>query len=164
MIQVRAPFVLLACLGAVIALPGCGDVAARSRAPSSEFRIPTPLEIEVTGSAFHWHVLYPGADGLLGTDDDVHGRRDVHLPQNAQARVHLRSKDYVYTMSFPQLGLKEIAVPDLEFSLAVQALEKGVFELRGNQMCGFTHPNLLGRLVVHTAGDYAAEMDRLRVN
>lgn len=128
----------------------------------SEFIIPTPLEIEVTGTKFHWQIQYPGADGKLGTADDLYGDRVLHVPLEADARIHLRSRDYVYSFALPHLGLKEIAVPEMEFFLDFVAEQAGTFELRGDQLCGFTHPDLLGRLVVVSREGYAEAMSRLR--
>ncbi len=129
---------------------------------ATEFIIPTPLEIEVIGRRFHWEVHYPGADGVLGTDDDRYGDGEVHIPLDAEARIRLRSEDYVYSFSLPHLGLREIAVPEMDFFLEFSAEKAGTFELRGDQLCGFAHPDLLGRLIVGSREAYAAAMARLR--
>jgi len=144
-----------------LCLAACGGPAD---APEQDFVVPTPLEIEITGSKFQWKIHYPGADGRLGTDDDAFGERELHLPKDAEALIHLRSKDYVYSFALPHLGLREIAVPELEFSLAFPARESGTFELRGDQLCGFAHPKLIGKVLVQSPEDYAAEMRRLRVH
>lgn len=152
-------WVLWGALAAVLAC-GCGDAVPDRNATA--FAIPTPLEIEVTGKKFRWEIHYPGADGKLGTEDDRYGERVLHLPVGAEARIHLRSKDYVYSFALPHLGLREIAVPELEFSLEFATKKTGTFELRGDQLCGFTHPDLIGTLVVERPEDYAASMSRLR--
>ncbi len=122
---------------------------------------PELLEIEVTGKAFEWHVRYPGVDGRIGTSDDVFSRRDVHVPAHTRARLHLRSRDYIYNLALPRLGLKEAAVPDLEFSLEFETGDPRTLELRGDQMCGWTHPLLLGRLVVDAPRSFWASMERV---
>lgn len=140
---------------AALALGGCGDVldggtreasvgAVAVLAPSGLF------EVEITGQDFEWHVRYPGPDGRLGTQDDLFGWQDLHVPLGARTRIHLRSRDYIYNLALPHLGLKEVAVPDLEFSLEFEARLAGDFELRGDQMCGWTHPKLLGTLHVES--------------
>ena len=131
------------------------------RAGAAAYEIPAVLEIEVVGSEYQWEVHYPGPDGKLGTDDDEIGRRDVHVPSGTRARIHLRSRDYVYGFALPELGLKEVAIPELEFSLDVPPTQAQVTELRGNQMCGYTHPDLIGRLIVEPRDQYIASLKRL---
>ena len=107
-----------------------------------------PLEIEITGEDCRWNVRYPGPDGRLGTPDDRRGGPDLHLPVDVPARVRLHSNDFVYTFALPDLGLQEIAVPELEFVLALRPDAAGRYRLRGDPMCGRTYPDLQGVLVV----------------
>jgi heme/copper-type cytochrome/quinol oxidase subunit 2 len=152
-------FAVRALLGVGLALlcVGCGDEGADAGA----YEVTCPLEIEITGSRFHWRVRYPGRDGRLHTADDPIGDGEVHVPVGTRTRLLLRSEDYVYTLALPHLGLKEIAVPDLDFQLDFDASQSGTFELRGDQMCGYAHADLIGKLVVGTAESYVAEMRRL---
>ena len=119
-----------------------------------------PLHIEITGRDYQWLVHYPGADGKLGTPDDRYTRRHVNLPANVPARIDLKSDDYLYTLALPRWDKKEIAVPDMTFSIHLQADETGTYELRGDQMCGYAHPQLLGRLVVQSPEEFIAWMNR----
>jgi len=148
----RFPTALLLLLVAGLA-PACGVPA------DPVYTVPDRLEIEVVGDAFHWEVHYPGPDGRLGTADDMIGAQDVHIPSTAHATIHLRSRDYIYTFALPHLGLKEIAVPDLEYSLEFEAGKAGRYELRGDQMCGYTHPDLIGTLIVESPEEF---LDTLR--
>lgn len=113
------------------------------------------LTIEVVGRGFEWYVRHPGPDLELGTADDVLAMRDVHLPAGTRAQLRLKSDDYLYSLSVPHAGQREIAVPDLEFALELQAQELGTFELKGQQMCGFAHPRLIGKLVVQSPEEYS---------
>lgn len=150
----------------VVALAGLtawawlGDGAAQRRAPRTYDGVTLP--IEVTGSDYEWHLRYPGYDGRLGTDDDVEALRHLHLPVGARAELRLHSRDYLYTLAFPELGLKEIAVPDLEFKLRIDASEPGDYELRGDQFCGFSHPDLIGRLVIESPAEFEAWLESRR--
>lgn len=112
------------------------------------------LRIEITGFEFQWHVRYPGPDGVLGTDDDVKDRQHVHVPQGRDVELVLHSRDYLYTLALPHASLKEIAVPDLTFSLRFTPEEVGSYELLGDQFCGYSHPDLMGELVVMTETDF----------
>jgi cytochrome c oxidase subunit 2 len=156
---VPRPLATWPALAALCLASACGRRGADE--PPPVLRIPSPLEIEITGHDFGWKIRYPGADGRLGTADDVFGQRHLHLPQGTETRLHLRSRDYVYTLALPHLGLKEIAVPDLEFSLSFSAGERGTYELRGDQLCGYAHHDLIGTVIVESPSVYAGEMTRL---
>lgn len=112
------------------------------------------LQIEITGSEYEWHVRHPGPDGLLDTEDDVLVLRDLRVPLGRRVKVLLLSHDYIYTFALPLMDLKQIAVPDLMFSIEFQAERLGRFDLLGDQMCGYTHPRLLGNLVITSEEDY----------
>lgn len=120
--------------------------------------LPSPGEsllIEIEGREFELFVRHPGADGRLGTDDDVSTVRDVRIPAGVPTRLRLRSADYLYSLSLPRLGLREVAVPELEFVLDLSVEEPGSFVLQGEQLCGFGHPRLVGELRVDAPEDYA---------
>jgi len=72
----------------------------------------------------------------------------------AEVEIVLKSRDYIYSLEVPQAGLKEIAVPDLTFTLRFEADNIGTFELPGDQLCGYAHPDLIGTLVVDSQENY----------
>ena len=164
--RLRAPTRFATLASACIALLVCVACGRSEPAPEepSAYTVPDAYEIEVTGHDFRWHVRYPGRDGKLGTDDDVFGDRHVRVPRGKRVRMHLRSEDYVYSLALPQLGLKEIAVPDLRYALELADVEVGTYELRGAQMCGYTHPELIGTLVVEPLPDFIAALERMQVS
>lgn len=114
------------------------------------------MTVEITGHDYKWIVRYPGEDGKLETPDDVFGRQDLHVPVGVETTVLLKSRDYVYTFALPDMNCREIAVPDLEFTLRFKPDAAGTYELVGDNMCGSTHPDLLGKLVVQTAPEFRA--------
>jgi len=98
---------------------------------------PSPkLEIRITGDDHRWFVMYPGPDGLLGSADDLGSRRDVVIPIGHDVTLHLDSIDYIYTFAVPQLALKQMASPGLDFALQFSTDQLGTFALNGGQMCG----------------------------
>lgn len=155
-------------MASLVLTVGCSRA---SDAPPDEGAAPTPaipapvipetLEVSVTGDDYRWHLRYPGADGVLGTSDDLAAMRDVRVPANAHVVLHLHSRDYVYMLRLPHYGLAEIAVPRQEFSLELDSGPPGAHELRGDQFCGFTHPQLIGTLHVDTDADFAAWLAQL---
>ena len=136
----------------------CGLAAAgvAALACSPEIQIPDPLVVRVRASEYQWYVVYPGADGVLGTPDDLEGMRDLHVPERTRVEVELASDDYIYGFRIPDFHVNQIAVPELSFSAAFRAGAEGVHALRGDQMCGFKHESLLGRVIVHSPPQYRA--------
>ena len=124
--------------------------------------ISQPLVIDITGAEYEWHMRYPGLDGKLNTADDGLDRRHLHLPAHSEVKLQLHSRDYLYSFALPHLDLKEIAIPDLEFSLSFGTGPEGTFDLLGDQLCGYAHPKLMGKLIILSPSDFAARMSRLR--
>ena len=115
-----------------------------------------PYPIRVTGDDYRWRLRYPGADGLLDTEDDVEAWRHLHLPAEREVVLDLASVDYVYTFYVPQLDIMEVAMPDVPFEYDLETGRAAVHNLLGSQMCGYTHPELLGDVVVEDEADFAA--------
>ncbi len=116
------------------------------------------LAVQVKGHDFGWEIRYPGADGALGTTDDVLAERDLHLPADSRVSIDLESGDYVYSFFVPDLDLAEVAVPDRPYVLEFKTESPGTYRLLGSQMCGLTHPDLLGEVVVEAASGFDARL------
>lgn len=127
---------------ALLMMAGCG---------SGEGQLDS-IVVEVTGDEFNWYFRYPGPDGELGTSDDRHSVQDLYLPANSQVELDLNSNDYVYNFALPDLDLQEIAVPGLDFGLQFSTSDERTMQLLGDQMCGFEHETLIGRVYVREAG------------
>jgi len=167
----RSPAAAAWAVALLALLGGCGekpvvepsDPAVERPPPAGpDIPIPNPLIVVVTGDDYNWHLRYPGEDGQIDTADDIPALRHLHLPTGIAARLKLQSMDFLYTLALPHLGLKEIAVPDLEFWLEFETTTEGVFELRGDQFCGYAHPDLLGTLVVEPPADFQAWLQARR--
>ncbi len=111
------------------------------------------IVVEVTGDEFNWYFRYPGPDGVLGTSDDQHSVQNMFLPDNSKVSLKLKSNDYVYTFTLPELGLKEIAVPGLNFGLQFTTQDQQTLQLRGDQLCGFAHETLIGKVYIRDQDD-----------
>ena len=122
---------------------------------STPVSVPQKLHIEITGGDFEWHVRYAGLDEVFGTADDFFARRNVALISNTPTTIDLKSDDYIYSFALPHLNLREIAVPDLVFSLEFSPKELGEFKLKGDQLCGYQHPKLIGKVRVLSPRDFA---------
>ena len=112
---------------------------------------PGPLRIQITGEEYTWQFRYPGPDGTLHTNDDIiKPGKELRLPLGIEIEAELTSRDYIYTFALPHLDLHQVAVPDLTFALAFTPQISGVFAFVGDQMCGFEHESLNGRVVVES--------------
>lgn len=139
--------VRLAGFGLIMLLSGCeGD-----QPPAA---VNLPWEVELTGNNFHWSITDPGKDGKLGTADDLHVAPPLHLPANMRTRVLLRSRDFLYTFELPAQQIREIAVPDLNYSVEFDSGKPRETEFRGDQFCGYAHNALSGKLFVQRWGEY----------
>jgi heme/copper-type cytochrome/quinol oxidase subunit 2 len=116
----------------------------------------SPLRIEARGSDRSWRFSYFGPDGILGTNDDLQSTANLRLPVGVEVILSLRSDDFVYVFTCPALNLKEIAVPDLEFSISFRADRLGEFDLLMDPMCGFRLPpgKTMGIVSVDSESDF----------
>ncbi|HIG28205.1 MAG TPA: hypothetical protein EYQ50_10540 [Verrucomicrobiales bacterium] len=130
---------------------------ARPADSSHWHRVPgTPLRVEARGSGRAWRFTYSGRDGVLGTGDDRVSDNHLRLPAGVDVVIQLRSDDFIYVFSCPGLKLKEIAVPDLEFSIAFRVDRRGDYDLVMDPMCGFQLPpgETMGTLGVASETDF----------
>ena len=109
---------------------------------------PKPIIIEVTGDQYNWHFVYAGADGQLNTADDFTVTQNFKLPVNSEIALTLKSTDYIYTFTLSEFSASEMAIPGLTRTIKFQTTNRGSFLLKGDQMCGFTHESLFGKLEV----------------
>lgn len=91
---------------------------------------------------------YSGLDGVAGTADDRTAAGDVHIPAATPVRIELHSDDDLYFFGVPDLGARQIAMPDLTYWLSLDPQIAGRFELLGDQMCGASYPSMRGQLIV----------------
>jgi cytochrome c oxidase subunit 2 len=138
-------------------LPGFAaawSLLAAGASPSAAPDAARPYLVRVTGHEFNWLIRHAGRDGRLDTDDDVLERRNLRLPAESPIRIELESDDYVYSFELPHLAQKEMAVPELSFPLEFRSGPPGHFAVRGNQMCGYAHPSLMGELTIVPRADF----------
>lgn len=117
--------------------------------------IPQPLFIHLTGTEHQWHAEYLGSNG-----DRILVGPDLHVPVGYPVVFVLQSTDYIYTMAIPEFGLKEIAVPELEFRMSLRPMRSGVFPLIGEELCGLPGEDGPGRLIVEPLSEFQPWFDR----
>jgi cytochrome c oxidase subunit 2 len=121
----------------------------KRHAPDSDF------EVRVTAKQFNWVMAYAGADGKLGTEDDVTFDNDLHVPVNKVVRVQLMSADVIHSFFLPNLRLKQDALPGRNILVWFEATKPGKYELPCAELCGFGHSGMKGWLYVHSPEEYA---------
>jgi len=120
------------------------------------------LALVIHGADYQWYIRYPGADQLLFTADDQIARQNMTVPRSTRLHLTLTSRDYLYTFRVPELGQKQMAVPELFFKLEFHSGDPGHFTLKGDQMCGFAHETLIGDFKVVEAAEYRAWLKTLK--
>lgn len=138
----------------IFSLAGCSENKLADEKPTSELprrglaesmgeekdAIPSGgkrLHVEARGRGRAWYFSYCDPNGTPMTGDNQTSKSALRLPAHTEVVIHLRSHDYIYVFSCPELNLKEIAVPDLEFSLSFRTGGYGRYELAMDAMCGF---------------------------
>jgi cytochrome c oxidase subunit II len=116
---------------------------------------PTDMIVQVTAKQFNWQVAYPGPDGKLGTEDDVHLLDELHVPVNKPIRVVLKSQDVIHSFFVPSFRIKQDAVPGREIIAWFDATKPGKYEWPCAELCGFGHSGMRGWVYVHSTEDYA---------
>lgn len=123
--------------------------AAKMRKPDM------PPTAEVTGRQFNWDVRYPGADGILGTPDDlVRTDGNVHLPVGEEILLTIGSKDVLHSFFLPNMRMKQDVVPGMNQSMWFKATETGEYDIVCAELCGWGHYKMKGRLTIQSREDF----------
>ncbi|MDT8341194.1 MAG: cytochrome c oxidase subunit II [Longimicrobiales bacterium] len=112
------------------------------------------LEVIVTAKQFEWTVTYPGADGLVGTDDDFNQRNTLNAPTARPILIHLRSEDVIHSFFIPEMRVKQDALPGRSIRVWFEATEPGEYVIGCAELCGLGHYRMQGRLTVHATDAY----------
>ena len=139
-------------------------------------------EFEAVGQQWHWSYRFPGEDGEFGNvdirhitqenpfgmdPDDPVGQDDilvaspiVHLPVDQPMRAWLRSKDVLHDFAVPQFRVKMDLVPGHVSYVWFTPTIVGEYEILCEELCGFAHFAMRGRVVVDERADFEAWLDR----
>lgn len=139
----------IAVLGSGLLCAGCD---------SQHDKTSNEIAVEITGYDYSWQIKYPGPDGQLNTDDDLTTQRFLYLPERSKVKIELNSRDFIYSFTIPEIGLREVAVPGLPMFAEFTTGGPASFDLLGDQFCGFSHENLIGRVYVEDAGEFLGRL------
>jgi cytochrome c oxidase subunit 2 len=113
---------------------------------------------DLWASQFDWRVRYPGADGVLGTVDDIENPFEFVVPVDQSIVFHLRSRDVIHSFFVPQFRLKQDALPGHTIPVWFKADKLGVYDLVCAELCGWGHYKMAGRVRVVTKEEYEKRM------
>jgi cytochrome c oxidase subunit 2 len=112
--------------------------------------------IRVVSQQWAWSFVHPGADGELGTDDDIKTVDELHVQEGQVYHFQLESRDVLHNFSVPVFRLKQDAVPGRVITGWFEPTEAGVFDIQCAEMCGIGHGIMGARIHVESAADHAA--------
>ncbi|MEM7314378.1 MAG: right-handed parallel beta-helix repeat-containing protein, partial [Planctomycetota bacterium] len=111
-----------------------------------------PLTVDIRGEDFSWSITYSG--DVIGELKDITVRRHLYVPVGTRVLLKLQSKDYLYQLALPEQSVREIAVPGMTHQCSFTADQVGVYPLVGDQFCGYSHPDLIGKLIVKDQSEF----------
>lgn len=112
------------------------------------------MQIGIHAKQFEWLVNYPGADGALGSADDMQVRGQLHLPVGQPVSVLLTSEDAIHSFFVPAFRIKQDAVPGMNIHVWFQPTEVGEYELGCAELCGLGHYRMRATVSVQTRDDF----------
>jgi len=98
----------------------------------------------------------PGADGELGTADDIKTVDDLHVEVNKLYHFELVSRDVLHSFSVPVFRLKQDAIPGRTIIGWFQATQTGTFDIQCVEICGIGHALMPGRIIIESPEQHAA--------
>jgi cytochrome c oxidase subunit II len=115
---------------------------------------PAGLELLVTAKQFEWNITYPGADGVLGTVDDVVSRNRMYVPVGVPVHLMLESEDVIHSFFVPEFRMKQDLVPGMRIPAWFEATRTGEFAIGCAELCGLGHYRMSGTVIVQAAEEF----------
>ncbi len=118
--------------------------------------VPKRPLVEVTGRQFEWRLRYAGADGEIGTRDDLYTVNDLHVPVDEEIVIAIKSQDVLHSFFLPNLRIKQDVVPGMKQFVWFQANDTGVFDIVCAELCGWGHYKMRGRMTIESRESFDA--------
>jgi cytochrome c oxidase subunit 2 len=120
-----------------------------------------PPIVEVTGRQFEWRIRYPGKDGIIGTDDDIHTVNDLHLPYGEDVVIQIKSQDVLHSFFLPNMRVKQDVVPGMKQFVWFRIkppkssdTKARTYDIVCAELCGWGHYKMRGRVYVESRADF----------
>ena len=112
------------------------------------------LVIEAVGHQWWFEFKYP--------TEEVVTANELHLPEDKDVIVNLRSQDVLHSFWIPKIAGKVDMVPNHENQIYIKADEPGLYYGQCAEFCGIAHAMMRFRVIVHTPEDYQSWLDEMR--
>ena len=134
------------------------------------------VEVRITAQQFTLNISYPGPDRVFGKRDfsfvnaknplgldpnDPQGKdditapeKDLHLPVNKSAIIHLTSKDVIHSFTVRQMRITQDAIPGMSIPTWFKPIKIGKYEIACAQLCGNGHHTMNASLTVESEEDF----------
>lgn len=109
-----------------------------------------PLDIDITGYQWWWHVKYPGEQPYL----EATTANEIHLPAGRHARLTLRSGDVIHSLWIPNLHGKVDLVPGRANEMWIRADTPGVYRAQCAEFCGLQHAHMALTVIVEPSEQF----------
>ena len=117
---------------------------------------PADATIRVTGQQWVWVFDHPGAEGQLGTADDIVTTDELHVEVGKTYHFLLESKDVLHSFSVPVFRLKQDAVPGRTITGWFKPTGTGTHDVQCAEMCGIGHGVMMARIFIESADQHTA--------
>ena len=121
-----------------------------------------PAIVEVTGRQFEWRLRYAGADGVIGTPDDIYGVNDLHLPVDENVVIQIKSMDVLHSFFLPHVRVKQDVVPGMKQFVWFRANKAGVYDIVCAELCGWGHYKMRGKMTLEPREKFDAWLAKQR--
>ena len=112
------------------------------------------LVIEAVGHQWWFEFKYP--------TEEVVTANELHLPEDKDVIVNLRSQDVLHSFWIPKIAGKVDMVPNHKNQLYIKADEPGLYYGQCAEFCGIAHAMMRFRVIVHTPENYQNWLDEMR--
>jgi len=117
---------------------------------------PPDQEVRIISQQWAWTFVHPGADGKLGSPDDIYKVNELRLQKDVVYHYHLEATDVMHDFSVPVFRLKQDAIPGRIITGWFTPTMTGEFDIQCAEICGIGHGLMPGRLIVEEAAAHSA--------
>lgn len=111
-----------------------------------------PLEIDVIGYQWWWHVKYPGDRPYL----EAVTANEIHLPAGRPVRIKLQSGDVIHSLWIPNLHGKVDLIPGRANEMWLRGDRPGTYRAQCAEFCGLQHARMALTVVVEPPEQFEA--------
>ena len=112
--------------------------------------------VRVIAQQWAWTFEHPGADGALGTADDIKTVNELRLEKGVLYHYKLESVDVLHDFSVPIFRLKQDAIPGRVITGWFEPTITGTYDVQCAEICGIGHGAMGAKVIIGDADAHAA--------